>query len=80
MTYSATKFEVTTSNGLGGGTFTRNLTDGQPTDFGTKFFLKKKASIMKRNVKEIPQTILHHFQVCANLLKKSTKTGINGSI
>ena len=30
VTYSATKFEVATSNGLGGDTFTRNVTD-RPT-------------------------------------------------
>ena len=29
VTYSTTKFEVATSNGLGGDTFTRNVTDGQ---------------------------------------------------
>ena len=29
VTYSATKFEVATSNGLGGDTFTRNVTDGR---------------------------------------------------
>ena len=29
MTYSATKFEVAKSNGLGRDTFTRNVTDGQ---------------------------------------------------
>ena len=29
MTYSSTKFEVATSNGLGGDTFTRNVTDGR---------------------------------------------------
>ena len=58
VTYSTTKFEVATSNGLGGDTFTRNVTDGrthgrtdgQRTDFDTKlkypFFLKKKAGIM----------------------------------
>ena len=61
MTYSPTKFEVATSNGLGGDTFTRNVTegrthgrtdgrtDGRKTDFDTKliypFFLKKKAGI-----------------------------------
>ena len=28
VTYSATKFEVAMSNGLGGDTFTRNVTDG----------------------------------------------------
>ena len=28
VTYSATKFEVATSNDLGGDTFTRNVTDG----------------------------------------------------
>ena len=32
VTYSTTKFEVATSNGLGGDTFTRNVTDGQTTD------------------------------------------------
>ena len=63
MTYSATKFEVATSNGLGGDTFTRNVTDGRThgrtdrqtdgrrTDIETKliypFFLKKKAGIIK---------------------------------
>ena len=57
VTYSATKFEVATSNGLRGDTFTRNVTDGRTdrrtdgrrTDFDTKliypFFLKKKAGI-----------------------------------
>ena len=29
VTYSPTKFEVTTSNGLRGDTFTRNVTDGR---------------------------------------------------
>ena len=29
VTYSATKFEVDTSNSLGGDTFTRNVTDGR---------------------------------------------------
>ena len=29
VTYSPTKFEVATSNGLGGDTFTRNVTDGR---------------------------------------------------
>ena len=58
MTYSTTKFEVATSNALGGDTFTRNVTDGRThgrtdgrlTDFDTKliypFFLKKKAGII----------------------------------
>ena len=30
-------FEVATFNGLGGDTFTRNVTDRRGTDFGTKF-------------------------------------------
>ena len=55
VTYSATKFEVAASNGLGGDTFTRNMTDrqmdGRRPDFGTKlvypFFLKKKVGITK---------------------------------
>ena len=50
VTYAATKFEVARSNGLGGDTFTRKVTDaqtdGQRTDFGTKLiypvFLKKR--------------------------------------
>ena len=62
MTYLPTKFEVATSDGLGGDTFTRNVTDGRTysrtdgqtdgrrTDFDTKsiypFFLKKKAVII----------------------------------
>ena len=29
VTYAATKFEVARSNGLGGDTFTRNVTDSQ---------------------------------------------------
>ena len=36
VTYSTTNFEVATSNGLGGDTFTRNVTDGRRTDFDTK--------------------------------------------
>ena len=48
--YASTKFEVATSNGLGGDTITRNVTDGRTdgrrTDFGTKLiypiFLTKK--------------------------------------
>ena len=39
VTYSATKFEVATSNSLGGDTYTRNVTDigtaGRGTDFDT---------------------------------------------
>ena len=62
MTYSHTKFEVAISNGLGGDTFTRNVTDGRThgrtdgrrTDFNTKliypFFLKKKAGIKKKDI------------------------------
>ena len=59
VTYSPTKFEVATSNGLGGDTFTRNVTDGRThgrTDGRTTdrlrheinipFFLKKKAGII----------------------------------
>ena len=53
VTYSTTKFEVATSNGLGGDTFTRNVTDrrthgqadGRRTDFDTKLiypFLQRK--------------------------------------
>ena len=51
VTYPATKFEVAIFNGLGGDTFTRNVTDGRRTDFDMKsiypFFLKKKAGIIK---------------------------------
>ena len=52
VTYSATKFEVATSNGLGGDTFTRNVTvrllDRRRTDFETKLiypFSKEKVGI-----------------------------------
>ena len=61
VTYPGPKFEIVTSDGLGGDTFTRNVTDGRMhrltdrpidgrrADFGTKliypFFLKKKADI-----------------------------------
>ena len=49
VTYSATMFEVAMSNGLGGDTFTRNITDGRRTVFGTKliypFSLKKIVGI-----------------------------------
>ena len=54
MTYSPTKFEVASFNGLGGDTFTRNVTDGRThgqTDdrlwhkINIPFFLKKKAGI-----------------------------------
>ena len=57
MTYSPTKFEVATSNGLEGETFTRNVTEDGRTDGGTDegptdmkliypFFLKKKVGII----------------------------------
>ena len=50
MTYASIKFQVAMSNGLGGDTFSRNLTGGLTdrrwTDFGTEliypFFSKKK--------------------------------------
>ena len=53
MTYSTAKFEVATSNSLGGDTFTRNVKDGRAherrTDLDTKliypFFRKKKVVI-----------------------------------
>ena len=57
VAYAATQFEVASSNGLGGDTFTRNVTDGRidaradgrRADFGTKiiypFFLKKKKRV-----------------------------------
>ena len=35
VTYSATKFEVTTSNRLGGDSFTRNVTDAHPHEWTT---------------------------------------------
>ena len=40
VTYSATQFEVATFDGLGGDTFTRNVTDGQ-TDGRTLVQMKK---------------------------------------
>ena len=52
VTYSATKFDVATSNGLGGDTFTRNVTHRQTTDrlwyeINIPFFLKNKAGIIR---------------------------------
>ena len=47
VTYSATKFEVATPNGLGGDTFTRNVTDRLWYEINIPFFLKKKTGIMK---------------------------------
>ena len=62
VTYLGTKFKVAVSNGLGGDAFTRNVTDGQRTDFGTKliypFFLKKQAGIMIRGADK------NFFSVC----------------
>ena len=69
MTYSATKFEVTTPNGLEGDTFTTKRdgrtdaqTDGRPAYFGTKllypFFLKKKAGIIKCGVMGIITSVV----------------------
>ena len=66
VTYSPTKFEVATSNGLGGDTFTRNVTDGRihaRTDRRTDdrltltrnytfFFLKTKAGIIKSRMEK----------------------------
>ena len=53
MTYAATKFEVARSNGLGGDTFTRNVTDAR-SGFGKKFiypfFSKEKVGIKIKKV------------------------------
>ena len=52
VTYSATKFDIATSNGVGGDTFTSNVMDGQTTDrlwYEINIpicFLKKKAGII----------------------------------
>ena len=43
VTYSATKFEVAMSNGLGGDTFTRNATDGLWCEIYIPFFSKEKS-------------------------------------
>ena len=49
VTYAPAKFEVATTNSSGGDTITRNRTrtptDARQTDFGTKFFLKKKKCV-----------------------------------
>ena len=55
MTYSATKFEVATSNGLGEDTFKRNVADGQTPgktddDGLTLVQIKKIASIMNGTI------------------------------
>ena len=67
MTYLGSKFEVATSNGLGGDTFTKDVTDGRTyahtdgqrtTDrlwygINIPFFLKKKAGVIKYTKQEI---------------------------
>ena len=71
LTYSATKFEVTTSNGLKGDTFTRNVTHRRTdartdrrTDFGTKFiylfFSKEKSGYNEPECQLIAKRILPH--------------------
>ena len=57
VTYSATKSGVATSKGLGGDTFTRNVTDSCTEDWlwykiNIPFFLKKKAG--KMNIEKVP--------------------------
>ena len=62
MTYSTTKFEVATSNGLGGNTFTRDtLFD---LDLGVKF---------TRNVAQYP---LHHVTYSATKFEAATSSGL----
>ena len=90
VTYSPTKFEVATSYGSGGDTFTRNVTDGRTyarthtqtdgrrTDFDTKliypFFLKKKAGITNDKYGKLK---LHHNSLCVSLLRLIVVSGIN---
>ena len=54
VTYLGTKFEVAMSKGLGGDTFTRNMTDRQTDrlwyEINIPLFLKKKAGITIQNV------------------------------
>ena len=80
MTYSPTKFEVATSNGLGRDTFSINVTDGRKhgrtdrprTDFDTKliypFFLKKKAGITTKFASIRCNTLLlKDYEGCSNM-------------
>ena len=49
MTYSATKFEVATSKGLGGDTFTRNVQmDGRRTNFDKKLIIFKNYALFSK--------------------------------
>ena len=77
MTYSGTKFEVVTSNGLGGGTLTRSMADGRRTDFVTKliysYFLKKKAGITRIPNARMLNIWLNIKNNCS--MKKIKKTG-----
>ena len=74
MPYAATKFKVARSNGLGGDTFTRNVTDarkhirtdgrrdGRRTDFGTRLiypFSKEKNRYNNNNL--IRAATMCHF-------------------
>ena len=76
MTYSATKFEVATSNGLGGDTFTRNVTDrrkdGRRTDFTTKLELGVKVT---QNVAQYP---LHHVTYSATKFEVARSNRLGG--
>ena len=65
MTYSPTKFEVATSNGLGGDTFTRNVTLFD-LDLGVK---------VTRNVAQYP---LHHVTCSPTKFEVATSNGLGG--
>ena len=70
MTYSATKFEAATSNGLGGDTFTRNVTDGQTfllLDSWWVLTVLEKSSQESVSTKQIPD-IFYRINLILSLL------------
>ena len=66
---SGYKVEVATSNGLGGDTFTRNVTDGRRNDFDTNlvypFSKEKKTGINNSFI----SVILNHLDCEVNLIR-----------
>ena len=94
MTFSPTKFEVATSNGLGGDTFTRNVTDGRTyartdgqtdgrtdgrrTDFDTKLIYPFFLK-KKAGIKSQKENVNEDMKD-NNLLNKSHLMGLCGKV
>ena len=78
MTYSITKFEVATSNGLGD-TFTRNVTDGRTdgrrTDFDTKLIKKKAGITMIFSMSLLCDVLLHIMILGPELVRMAKYSG-----